>query len=106
MSRTTEKPRLSRIEWQAVSIGLQDAARCGCGDVTKPGSLRSRLSRLSRMLTGIEPPKPFADPRLEALRSFVCASQRHRRRADEYAPALEQQGFNRAQIEALALLSV
>src|SRR3546814_6213633 len=99
---TTEKPRLSRIEWQAVSIGLQDAAKCGCGELPRPGSLRSRLSR---MLTGIAAPRPLADPRLEAVRNFVCATQRHRRRADEYATALEQQGFNRAQIEALALLS-
>lgn len=106
MTRETEQPKLNRTEWQAVSIGLQDAARCGCGDLSRSGSLRSRLSRLGRILTGIEAPKPFADPRLEALRSFVCATQRHRRRADEYAPALEQQGFNRAQIEALALLSI
>lgn len=102
----TDEPKLTRIEWQAVSIGLQDAAKCGCGGPAQPGSLRSRLSRLSHMLTGIEPPRPLADPRLEAVRNFVCATQRHRRPADEYAPALEQHGFNRAQIEALALLSV
>lgn len=99
---TTDKPRLSRIEWQAVSIGLKDAAKCGCGGLPRPGSLGSRLSR---MLTGIETPKPLADPRLEAVRNFVCATQRHRHRAEEYAPALLEQGFNRAQIEALALLS-
>lgn len=105
MAPTTETPKLSRIEWQAVSIGLQDATQCGCGDLPKPGSLRSGLSRLTRMLTGIEGPRPFADPRLEAVRNFVCATQRHRRPADEFAPALLDQGFSRAQIDALALLS-
>jgi hypothetical protein len=105
MTPTTEVPKLSRIEWQAVSIGLQDAAKCGCGDLPKPGSLRRGISRLSRMLTGIEGPRPFADPRLEAVRNFVCATHRHRRRADEYAAALLEQGFNRAQIDAFALLS-
>ena len=105
MTHTTGEPKLSLIEWQAVAIGLQDAATFGCRDAPKPGSLRNGLSRLSRMLTGIEPPKPLADPRLEAVRNFVCATQRHRRAADEFAPALEAQGFNRAQIEAIALLS-
>ena len=99
MTPTTEVPKLSRIEWQAVSIGLQDAAKCGCRDLPRG------ISRLSRMLTGVEGPRPFADPRLEAVRNFVCATRRHRRRADEHAPALLEQGFSRAQIEALALLS-
>jgi len=105
MTRTTEAPKLGRIEWHAVSIGLQDVAKCGCGDIPKPGSLRSGLTSLSRMMTGIEPPRPLADPRLEAVRKFVCVTQRLRRRADKYAPALEEQGFNRAQIETLALLA-
>ena len=100
-----QEPKLSRIEWQAVSIGLRDAATCGCGDRPRSGSFGIRLSRLWRMLTGIDGARTLADPRLEALRNFVCASQRHRRPADEYAPALEAQGYNRAQIEAIALLS-
>lgn len=99
---TTKKPRLSRIEWQAVAVGLKDAARCGCG---RPPAPRSLGRRLSRLLTGIEAPTPLADPRLEAVRNFVCATQRQRRPAEEYAPALLEQGFSRAQIEALALLS-
>ncbi len=100
-----QEPKLSRIEWQAVSIGLRDAATCGCGAAPRPGSLGMRLSRLWRTVTGIEGTRALADPRLEALRNFVCASQRRRRPADEYAPALEQHGFNRAQIEAIGLLS-
>ena len=93
-----QEPKLSRIEWQAVSIGLRDAATCGCGDRPRSGSFGMRL-------TGIDGARTLADPRLEALRNFACASQRHRRPADEYAPALEAQGYNRAQIEAIALLS-
>jgi hypothetical protein len=101
----TTEPQLSRTEWQAVSIGLQDAARYGCRVPPRPGSLLSGLARLWRLLTGAEAPGRLADPRLEALRDFVCATRRRRRPADEVAPALLEQGFNGAQIKALALLA-
>jgi hypothetical protein len=45
------------------------------------------------------------DPRVEALRTFVCATHRARTAAVEYSAELERVGFNRAQIEAVALLS-
>ncbi len=97
-------PRLSRTEWLAVSIGIQDALRCGCGDPPDAHSLTSRLKRVSRALTGIEAPRPLADPRLEALRRFVCATRRQGG-ANDYAPALLEHGFKPAQVEAIALLS-
>ena len=105
MTDATQEPRLSRTEWQAVSIGLQDAARVGCRIVPHPGSLRSGLSRLGRLLTGVDLLGGLADARLEALRNFVCATRRRRLRADEFAPALLEQGFNPRQIDALALLA-
>ncbi len=104
MTHANSDPHLSRPEWRAVSIGLQDAAKCGCGDL--PGSWFHGLTRLARRLTGRPEPEPLADRRLEALRNFVCATQRRRRRADEFVPDLLEQGFNRRQVEALTLLTV
>jgi len=95
-------PRLSRTDWQAVSVALNDAAQCGCGEVTgKPGA----VGRLLGALTGNAPRPPLADPRLEAIRRFVCATRRGRRPADAHVPGLIAQGFSRDQIDALALLS-
>jgi hypothetical protein len=94
-------PTLSQLEWQAVSAALSDASKCGCGGSGKPGPLR----RLFGALTGNEEPGPLGDPRLEAVRSFVCETNRHRRIARHYVPALLGHGFNDRQVDALALLS-
>ena len=103
MIRSTDDPELNRSEWHAVSIGLREAAKCGCGAM--PGSWLAGLTRFARRLTGRPESEPPADPRLEALRNFICATKRLRRRADEYVPDLLEQGFNRRQVEAIALLS-
>lgn len=92
---------LSNLEWQAVAVALNDASRCGCGQTGKPGIAR----RVMRALTGIEAPRPLADPRLEAVRTFVCETNRHRRIAADHVPALRRHGFNERQVDALALLS-
>ena len=94
-------PTLSQLEWQAVSGALAHASECGCGNPDNP-----RLaSRLLRALTGSEGPRPLADPRLEAVRTFVCETNRHRRIAKHHVPALLDDGFNDRQVDALALLS-
>ncbi|MFD1952119.1 hypothetical protein ACFSGX_15200 [Sphingomonas arantia] len=98
---TDTGPDLTRLEWQAVSVALNDASRCGCGTAGKPGVAR----RLYRALTGIEGPRPLADPRLEAVRSFVGATSRRRRIAEDHVPALHDLGFNDRQVDALARLS-
>ena len=96
------EPKLNRTDWQAVSIAFNDAADCGCGDAgAKPGL----LGRFYGALTGNEPRRPLADPRLEAIRRFVCETRRSRRRADAHVPGLVEQGFTRDQIDALAFLS-
>lgn len=92
---------LSKTEWQAVSVALVDASKCGCTAAAKSGP----LGRLFRALTGISGQTPLADPRLEAVRSFVCETRRYRRPAEAHVPALLDHGFNRSQVEALALLS-
>ena len=93
-------PALSRSEWQAVSIALNDAARCGC--TPQDG----KLARLYRLLTGNRAAQPLADRRLEAVRSFVCATRARRRPAEAFVPALRDEGFNDGQVQALALLSL
>jgi hypothetical protein len=94
-------PMLSTQEWRAVRVAFNDAADTACIATREPG----RLSRLFTALTGIEAKKPLADPRLETLRHFVCATRRTRKPAADLVPALIDQGFNRAQIDALAMLS-
>jgi hypothetical protein len=94
-------PTLSQPEWQAVSIALSDASRHGCTAAGRPGPLR----RLYRAITGNEGPRPLADPRLEAVRTFVCETHRQRRAAERHVPALRAHGFNDRQVDALALLS-
>jgi len=101
MMQTLAEPKLSRSDWQAVSIALHDAGSSRCGASGKRGI----VGRLFTAVTGEEPARPLADPRLEAIRSFVCATRRTRRPAERFVPDLEAQGFSRDQIDALALLS-
>ncbi|UYY78470.1 hypothetical protein [Sphingomonas sp. R1] len=98
-------PELSQIEWAAVSVAFQDAAACGCTAVS--ATVRpSLLGRMADTLFGARRPTPLADPRLEAIRQFVCATRRHRTPAADLVPALADHGFNPAQIEAIALLAI
>lgn len=97
---TGTAPTLDALEWQAVSVALKDAATCGCGDVARPGA----ITRALRSVLGVRPPQPLADPRLEAVRRFVCVTRR-RGGAERDAAALASHGYNRRQIAALALLS-
>ena len=97
---TLAAPALSRREWQAVAIALNDAAAKGCN-----APRRGLLARLYTMLTGNEPRRPLADDRLETIRRFVCATRRRHAVANDLAPVLEAQGFSRAQLDAIALLA-
>jgi len=97
------QPHLSTAEWQAVAVALRDAQRSGCA--VSDGMKESRLSRFFRALTGIEKPRPLADPRLDAVRRFVCASRRNVARAREIASELVAFGYSRDQIEALRIVA-
>ncbi|NIJ08056.1 hypothetical protein FHS31_001666 [Sphingomonas vulcanisoli] len=97
---TLAQPTLSRSEWHAVSIALNDAAASGCS-----GAGQGLLGRLYTAVTGNQPPRPLADARLEMVRRFVCATRRHNPAANDLVPALEAQGFSRAQLDAIALLA-
>lgn len=98
-------PQLSSTEWAAVSVALQDAAGCGCA-AASPGTPRSKIGRALDLLFGSRRATPLADPRLEAIRQFVCKTRRQRQPAAELVPALADQGFNAAQIDAIALLAI
>ncbi|MFW2829160.1 hypothetical protein [Sphingomonas sp. ID0503] len=92
-------PKLTTTEWQAVSIAIKDAAGFGCAGAPKTGP----IGRLYTALTGNQPPRPLADPRLEAIRRFGCATRR-RLTGPEHADALRRVGFNDRQVAALGLL--
>lgn len=95
-------PQLSRSEWQAIAIALRDAESIGCGVRRQP---LGRWARVVRFLTGIEPNRPLANPRLEALRAYVCSLRRQRRASPDRTRELIDLGYSPAQIDAIALLA-
>jgi hypothetical protein len=101
-----DTPNLSTLEWSAVSIALQDAASCGCAAATPDHAPKRLHTRALELVFGTRRPNRLADPRLEAIRQFVCTTRRQRKPAESLAPALSQHGFNQAQIDAIALLSI
>jgi hypothetical protein len=104
MTPSLPKPALDKTEWNAVAVVLEEVASCGCGAGTDgvPAGLMGRIVRA--MIGG--GPAALEDPRLEAVRRFVCATHRRRTPAFELAEDLATQGFSRAQIDAIALLSM
>jgi hypothetical protein len=98
----TDVPVLSRTEWQAVAVALNDAARNPCG---RGLAGEGALARATRWLTGAEAPRPLADPRPDAVRRFVCAARSGGGRLRELVPELRGLGYSPAQIEALRLVA-
>ena len=92
---------LSQVEWQAVSAALRRASDRGRVPAAKAGPVR----RIYRAVTGRKGATPPADPKLEAVRAFVCETSRQRRIAQRHVPALLEHGFTNPQVAALALLS-
>ena len=94
-------PELTDIEWQAVSIALSDAGRHGCTSEEPTG----RFGGFLRRVFGRERAQALADPRLEAIRGFVCEARLSRRLPEQRVQGLLASGFNRDQIMALAMLA-
>lgn len=92
-------PVLSELEWKVVSLAIRDAGD-GC-----PRSASGRFGRIWSALTGLEPRRPLADPRLETLRRFVCTARRRRDEATALAGRLLDMGFSQRQIAAVTLLA-
>ncbi|HZU65175.1 MAG TPA: hypothetical protein VFF98_15920 [Novosphingobium sp.] len=68
-------PALPRDIALAAFIGAQDAARCGCREPAAPREELGWSSRLLLWLLGDNRPRPLANPRLEAVRRFACATR-------------------------------
>lgn len=98
----TGAPMLSRGEWQAVAVALNDAARHPWGGFAAGAG---PLARAARWLTGAQSPRPLADPQLDAVRRFVCAARGGGGRLRDLAPELRGFGYTPAQIEALRLIA-
>jgi len=92
-------PSLSALEWKVVSLAMREAGEAG-----HAGIGRGWLARLFGSAAGLRPKLPLADPRLEALRRFVC---RLCDRADvsDLKPRLIELGFHPGQISAVAMLA-
>ncbi len=98
-------PDLNPQEWSGVRQALDTVADCGCGEPAAPGSVRDRIAWALDALAGREHRKPDLSPRQRAIRDFLCDSAQSRGIAEEHVPTLHSHGFNRAQIEALALIA-
>ena len=106
MANLAQHPKLTNLEWSTVAIALNDANRCGCAPAVDSNS-PSFPRRVAHAVFGrSQRPNALADPRLEAIRKFVCTTNRYRKPAAELAPSLAAQGFSQAQIDAIALLSI
>lgn len=84
-----ESPVFSRLEWQALAIGIMDG---------RTASMRSRVHGLF-VLFGNPKPTALADPKLEALRAYAELGRALLPRVVA-ATNLEELGFTALQIEA------
>ncbi|WP_232281116.1 hypothetical protein [Novosphingobium nitrogenifigens] len=66
---------LSREDWLAVKIGAEDAARHGCRQPAAPREELGWFARAMLWLVGDDRPRALANPRLEAVRRFTCATR-------------------------------
>ncbi|SNS38305.1 hypothetical protein SAMN06295912_105152 [Sphingomonas laterariae] len=92
---------LSALEWQVIGLAIREASRIGGGRIFAA----SRWRRLASLLTGSEALRPLADPRLETLRSFVCAVRNGHKLAERLATKLLDQGYSSDQVSAVRLLA-
>lgn len=91
----------STLEWKVVMLAMREATGWGRGRIRTA----TRWRRLVSWFTGQDAVRPLADPRLEALRSFVCAVHSGHRMAGRCAARLIEYGFDRDQISAVRTLA-
>ncbi|HEX7871755.1 MAG TPA: hypothetical protein VF475_02515 [Sphingobium sp.] len=103
--KTIATPDLNPVEWTGVRQALGTVADCGCGDPPPAGSVRHRLSRAIGAIAGHKQAAASLSPEQRILRDFLCASGRSGRIAEDHVPALSALGYNRPQIEAMALIA-
>jgi hypothetical protein len=102
---TSQDIKLNRKEWAEVALALEDVA-----DTRLPASpgMTANPSPFARLLArGFGTPSPNypVDDRRHTLRQYIAAATARKCSLEQSAPALEALGFNRRQIDALALLS-
>lgn len=93
---------LSRQDWLAAHLGAQDAETIGCRAMAAPPAQRGRWGRFKLWLLGDNAPMPLADPRLEAVRRFACATHAGVDPSQDLVGELHGFGLAAPQIEAIA----
>ena len=71
----TVQNHLTREDWMAARIGAQDAGIHGCRQPAVPRGELGLVARGLVWLLGEQGPRPLANPRLEAVRRFACATR-------------------------------
>jgi hypothetical protein len=99
-------PRLTTSEWKVVAAAFGVASTHACGRTRKASRASSGLRRLLDAFTSLRTPQPRADPQIEKLRAFLCFARDHGQPSHGIGEELLELGFNKAQVEALALLAL
>jgi hypothetical protein len=93
---------LTREDWMAARIGAQDAARFGCRQPAVPRETLGRFARVLVWLMGDDnAPRPLANPRLEAVRRFACATRAGNKPGVALVSELHAMGVQPAHLAAL-----
>lgn len=95
---------LSRIELQAIEVGIRDAD-AGWFMSNDGRSFRGRLAKLARTITGRRGRQPLADAKLELLRDFASRTHRQHRPAEQLIPKLMAHGYGPERISSFAALA-
>ncbi|NKJ42078.1 MULTISPECIES: hypothetical protein [unclassified Novosphingobium] len=102
MLTATVSPALSRQDWLAAHVGAHDADSIGCRAPAVPSHEKTRLKRWMTRLFGDNAPMPLADPRLEAVRRFACATRAGKAPDGALIGELHQRGLDDAELAAIA----
>jgi hypothetical protein len=92
---------LTREDWMAARIGVQDAGVYGCRQPAAPRETLGRLARAVVWLMGEDRPRALANPRLEAVRRFACATRAGHQPGVALVSELHRLGVQPAHLAAL-----
>lgn len=98
-------PVLTKTEWLAVTVAIRDVVSTSCTFPKAQGWLARNLAWLFGTDAVVEASSPPADARTEALRRFICTIQRQREVDEDLVAPLLGQGFTRAQVDAIAMVT-
>jgi hypothetical protein len=95
----------SRGDLLAAQIGIADAD-CGCLAPAVPHNELSRFGRVRVWIFGDRAPRPLANPRLEMVRMFFCATRAGHSASVTLMSDLQKYGLQPAHLSALASLII